>query len=68
MELVERDGKRYVSGTRTYMDGAEYYGPEEFQAEHGITFDQFGDQLVETQPEPEQQGRLYRDRKGTLQG
>lgn len=53
--------RRHVQGTGTWMDGSLYYGPEEFEAEHGCTFAEWCDRLEHTEPEPEQEGRLYRD-------
>lgn len=38
---TEADGTRVVAGSNTYVDGSVYYGPEEFEAEHGMTFDEF---------------------------
>lgn len=53
--------RRVVYGTGTYMDGAEYYGAAEFEAEHGVTFAEFTRQNeAETVP-AEYAGRLYRD-------
>ena len=52
--------RRYVEGTGTWMDGSLYYGPEEFEAEHGMTFNEYCATLV-VPTETEQEGRLYRD-------
>lgn len=45
-------GERVVTGTGTYIDGAVYYGPAEFAAEHGETFAEFMVR-IESEPAPE---------------
>ena len=61
MKLVARDGRLYVDSTNSYLDGAEYYGPDEFKAEHGITFEEFCKRQEIEDIEVEQEGRLYRE-------
>lgn len=52
--------RRYVEGTGTWMDGSLYYGPEEFEEEHGITWAEYCERLTQEDIETEQEGRLYR--------
>ena len=61
MHIFERDGQRYIDGTGTYVDGSEYYGPAEFEDEHGCTFDEFCEQQEATEVTPEKEGKLYRE-------
>ena len=62
-ECEETGGRmvRIIQGTGTYVDGSEYYGPEEFEAEHGMTFAEYCDTL-DAPDKGEQEGRLYRDK------
>lgn len=43
---------RVIGGTGTYMDGSEYFGPAEFEAERGETFAAFCER-IEREPAPE---------------
>lgn len=43
---------RVISGTGTYVDGAEHYGPAEFAAEHGCTYAEFMERMM-AEPAPE---------------